>query len=644
MATTDRWRQFSRLYRELMQDDAAPQPSVVGRSIGGYQVLSLLGSGGMGDVYRARDVMLGRDVALKILPDLFASADDLARFRREAQLLASLNHPNIAQIYGLVDGEGTPALVLELVEGSTLAEIIARGPVPSNDACRIARQIAEALHFAHQHGIVHRDLKPANITVRRDGTVKVLDFGLAKALAAPEAAPSTAMMSAMTAGGVILGTAAYMAPEQARGKETDTRVDVWAFGVVLYEMLTGHSPFAGDTLVDTLGAVLHREPEWSGLPWTLKPLLQLCLEKNHERRLHSIGDALGWLDETPRQARESAAQTRWLPRMAVAIVLAFGLGVGATYLYEAPAAAPQPPAAPAATLRVPAPPGTFVGRFLTLSPDARQLAFLAADADRVSIWVHSLDWGESRRLVAASDYSGSSLLWSPDGRYIGYVGLDGMLKKVPVGGGRPEPIARVPTGWGGGAWSDDGVIVFGTQRSGLWRVSDRGGEAVPITTLDPGRREIGHGAPRFLPDGKHFIYARASARAGTSGIYVGHVDRAPEDQSRDVLMRSESRPVYAPSRDPRRGHILLVTNQVLVAYPFDADTLQLAGDPVSMVEGVGAVTSGGALISSISASRTGALAYAPIASAPETRIDVVYNWMSLLKPGGASLARLAPRS
>jgi serine/threonine protein kinase len=342
---------------------------VPGARVGPYEVISLLGAGGMGEVYRARDTKLNRDVALKVLPEAFAlDPDRLARFKREAQVLAALNHSNIAAIHGFEDSGQVHALVLELVEGPTLADRIAQGPLPLDEALPIASQIAEALAAAHEHGIVHRDLKPANIKLRDDGTVKVLDFGLAKALEG-ESLPSDISMSptlsvAATRAGVILGTAAYMAPEQARGKAVDRRRDIWAFGCVLYEMLTGKRAFEGEEVSDTLAAILRGEPDWSKVHARVERLLRACLEKDRKRRLQAIGDYRLLLDEVAAVAPTARRPLAWIAATVGAVLVA--LTIGTIHFRE------RPPSEPIRRLSVAMPDEAVIG-FLALSPDGREL-------------------------------------------------------------------------------------------------------------------------------------------------------------------------------------------------------------------------------------------------------------------------------
>ena len=622
---TERWRQVSRLYHSLMRSDGSGEfllsdagiehlPSFIGRTIGSYLVESLLGAGGMGQVYRARDTRLNRDVALKILSGPLAlDARRLARFRQEAQTLASLNHPNIAQIYGIEEtdpsiaqGHEIYALVLELVDGPTLADRIARGPLPLDEVLAIARQIADALAAAHDRGIVHRDLKPANISVRPDGTVKVLDFGLAKALAsgATEIAPDAESPAHVhSTRGVILGTVPYMAPEQARGRETNARADVWAFGVTLYEMLTGTRPFGEETVADTIAAVLHSEPDWTLVPERLQPLLRRCLEKDPHRRLPTMADVRVWLDFGRSRWRPAPWRAAGLTTAAATIAMALA---GASFVYFREA----PPEVYPVRFEIPPPPQSTFSNYFVVSPDGRNVAYLATGAEgRHSIWIHSLDRGESTPLIRAQDVSTSSIFWSADSQSIGYVGTDSNIKRIGIAGGPPQTIGPVTRSWGGATWMPDDVIVFGQRTGGLMRVSARGGPPTALTELDPSRQEIGHGGPRMLPDGRHFIYSRASHVDSNTALYVGSIDARPAEQPSQPLLVTDSRPAYAPGRDPRHGHLLLIRDSVLLAQPFDARRLALDGEPVPIAEGVGAVWNGPIAIALASASANEVLAY-----------------------------------
>ena len=447
--------------------------------LGVYEVIAQIGEGGMGQVYRARDLTLHRDVALKVLPDAFASDPDrLARFRREAQVLAALNHPNIAAIYGFEESTRVHALVLELVEGPTLADRIAQGPVPLDDALPIARQIAEALEAAHEQGLIHRDLKPANIKVRPDGTVKVLDFGLAKAMAPPDPAhmhasqsPTITSPAMLTGAGMILGTAAYMSPEQARGKLVDKRTDIWAFGCVVFEMLTGLRAFPGEDVADTLAAVMRAEPGWNALPAQtpsgLRRLLTRCFKKDPRARMRDIGDARSQLEELISGAPEERSVTGlsivtsrwqhalpWAATGAIAAVLAAVLGLWA------PWRTPSPPA----PLRLSADLGADVSlrtgqrpAHLALSPDGRLVVFSAQKADGTfDLYVRRLDALEAVRLSGTN--GAGTPVFSPDGLWVAFI-ADGRLKKIPVTGGAAITVVDDATAVDGISWSEDGTTI-----------------------------------------------------------------------------------------------------------------------------------------------------------------------------------------
>jgi Tol biopolymer transport system component len=566
--------------------------------------LSPLGAGGMGEVYRARDTKLHREVALKILPEVFASNPDrLARFQREAQLLASLNHPHIAAIYGIEDSNGVRALILELVDGRTLADRIAQGPIPFEEALPIARQIAEALEAAHEQGVIHRDLKPANVKVRPDGTVKVLDFGLAKLAQASgpgldgsdaQAASSpTATSPAMTEMGMILGTAAYMSPEQAKGLAADKRSDVWAFGCVLYEMLTGRRAFRGDDVPDTLAAVLRGQPDWTRLPVdtprAVARLLRRCLEKDRKARLHDIGDARIELEgvrtepepaDLTRAPAGARSRERWAWVIAaVSLTAAVALTVPATrHLRETP-----PSAAPEMRLEITTPPTTDPASF-AISPDGQRLVFVASDDGQSRLWLRSLD------AVAAQPLAGTegalSPFWSPDSRSVGF--FDGnRLKRADIGGGLPQTLANVSGIGRGGAWSPDGSILFAPiAGSPLFRLPASGGEAVAVTKLAP--LQIGHRYPQFLPGGRQFLFY-AGGPPETRGIYLGSLD-APETRR---LTAADTAGLYAPPRPgdaeafDETGWLFFVRQGTLVARRFDPAREELTDDPVTVADAVG---------------------------------------------------------
>ena len=482
----------------------------------------------MGQVFRATDTKLKRQVAIKILPSAVAAdAERLARFQREAEVLASLNHPNIAAIYGLEESGGLTALVMELVEGDDLSQRIARGAIPLDEALPVARQIAEALEAAHEQGIIHRDLKPANIKVRNDGTVKVLDFGLAKAREpAAGSSPNLSMSptittpAMMTGVGMILGTAAYMSPEQAKGRSVDARADVWAFGVVLFEMLSGQRAFDGEDIADVLGAVVRLEPRWDVLPASVPPrvrqVLRGCLQKNVKARLAHIQDvrlALEGAFETPAsQTQESVPsvaprrQTAWMAAFAVAWLAAVALSIPAVrYLRETPPPETRVDIVTPATAQ----PASFA-----LSPDGQQIVFVASDDKGSRLWLRSLSTTTAQPLAGTEE--ARYPFWSPDGHAVGFFG-GGALKRLDLGGGAPRTLAPAANG-SGGTWNADGVIVFAPNvTSPLMRVSATGGPVVAVTTLGP--QEFGHSNPQFLPDGQQLLFS-----VGGGGIYLGGLD------------------------------------------------------------------------------------------------------------------------
>jgi hypothetical protein len=554
----------------------------------------------MGEVYRARDTTLNRDVALKVLPEAFASDPDrLARFEREAQVLASLNHPNIAAIYGLEQGR---ALVLELVEGPTLADRIVSGPIPLDEALPIARQIADALDAAHEHGIIHRDLKPANVKVRSDGTVKVLDFGLAKALepvagAAHVSQSATITSPAMTRLGMVLGTAAYMSPEQARGHPADKRSDVWAFGCVLYELLAGKRAFEGAEISDTMAAVLRAEPNWASLPSQMPEpittLLKRCLDKDHKRRLRDLGDARLELDDAQRPSGGTAsagalgqrARLGWLT--AVAVLSLVVLALAATLAAWATRAAP---AAAEVRLNIDTPgvsdPSDLAS--LAVSPDGLNVAFVAAVDGQPHVWVRPLDSVTSRPLPGTA---GAYLpFWSADSRSVAFY-ADGSLKRIDLAGGLVRPLAKAIYGFGG-AWNRDGTILLvQTPDSPILRTSADGAAPAPVTHIDV--KQTSHAQPHFLPDGRHFLYF-VQGNPEVRGVYLGELD-GPATRK---LFDADSAAVYTS------GHVLFVRRARLFAQPFDVSRLEPSGAPFPIADDVS-----GSQLAGVSASAEGVLAF-----------------------------------
>jgi eukaryotic-like serine/threonine-protein kinase len=581
----------------------------IGSKLGLYEITALLGKGGMGEVYRGRDTKLKRDVAIKILPDEFSrDPDRVGRFQREAEVLASLNHPNIAAIYDLQEAENSRFLVLELVEGETLAERIRRGPLPVDEALHIAKSICEAVEAAHEKGIIHRDLKPANIKLTPDGKVKVLDFGLAKAYEREQAnaalSNSPTISMAATNAGIILGTAAYMSPQQASGKMVDKRSDLWAFGVVLMEMLTGRQVFEGETVSHVLAAVLAKEPDWTALPAKtpepIRKLLRRCLEKDRKRRLDSAAAARLDIDESLTMPSVEAhagspvqpgTWRRVLP-WTIASVLLLGLALlSFVHFREMPPATEK-----SIRFQVPLPENTTSTMF-KLSPDGRYLAFVGGRG-RGQLWVRAFDALEAKAIPGTD--GASYPFWSPDSASIGFF-TEGKLKKVAVSGGPALTLADAVNGRGA-AWGRSGAIVFSPANAGgLYRVSEMGGMATAVTNVRDNSTESDR-FPEFLPDGQHFLYNKRSPTPDASGIFIGSLDGSPPVR----LLSDESTAVYAAARDGS-GYLLFRRESVLMAQPFDAVRLQITGGifPVAEVVGEGGATGSGAF----SAAGDGTLGY-----------------------------------
>jgi Tol biopolymer transport system component len=556
---------------------------LVGQRLGPYEIVSWLGSGGMGDVYRARDTALGRDVAIKILPDLFAlDAERRARFEREARLLASLNHPRIGAIYGFEQRDGAYGLVLELVEGETLAQHLRAGPVPVREALAIARQIAEALEAAHEKGIIHRDLKPANVVLSQDGAIKVLDFGLAKARldeSSQDLSHSPTITAGGTRAGVLLGTAAYMSPEQARGKVVDKRTDIWAFGCVLYELLTGSKAFAGDTVSDTLASILERAPDWSALPSTTPPtvrrLLQRCLEKDRKLRLHDIADARIEIDdalERPAEVAGGVPRRKRVLRIVLWMVPAlFGAALIAGFAIRA-----VTPARPAAVTRfaISPPDSVELGFGMALSPDGRTLVYSGVHTTGRRLYRRTLDALES---VPIRGTDGATLpFFSPDGATVGFV-VDRTIRRVPLQGGTATTVSEAGAGGGSPTWLADDTIVFGTEGRGLMRVPAAGGELRRLTTLDAERGELEHRWPVVLPRGRAIAFT----------IHYGGQD---SQRTHAVSLDSGERVQLVQGNGARflsSGHIVFQRGGSLWIAPFDERALKLTAPPTAAVEGVG---------------------------------------------------------
>ena len=601
---------------ELAADALGPMSSElvqVARRIGSYEVLGALGVGAMGEVYRAHDTRLNRDVALKILPERFVlAADRLARFRREAQILATLNHPNIGAIYGLEESGHTHALVLELVDGLTLADRISRGSIPVDEALAIARQIAEALEAAHEHGIIHRDLKPANIKIRADGTVKVLDFGLAKALHAESSDQNLSTLSTAgslddTRDGVILGTAAYIAPDQARGKPADRRADIWALGCVLYEMLTGRRAFSGEDVSATLSAVVTREPDWDALPGNTPPqirrLLQRCLAKDRKARVSDASIARIEIDDAVRTPHDDAGVLRSNSRLKERMAWATALVLAALIAFLAVTRATGPNASvPEVRFEIDAPFSTLPTS-LAVSPDGQKIIFAATFDARSGLWVRRLE-SASVQFVAGTA-GAQDPFWAPDSRSVGFF-ADGKLKTVDLATQAIQTLVDAPLPRGG-TWSPSGVILYApTASSALFQLSTAALESpvfgetqrdlVAVTRLEEAH-DASHRFPQFLPDGRHFVYCVIGGSPESSGVYLGQLD----GPARRRLVAADSAAVYAAS-----GHLLFVRQGTLFAQTFDLVRLEPMGNPFAVTE---QLVMDGRLAPALSASAAGPIVY-----------------------------------
>jgi serine/threonine-protein kinase len=603
----------------------------LGTHLGPYKILSALGAGGMGEVYRAADTKLRRDVAIKVLPSALASDPDrLARFQREAEVLASLNHPHIAQIYGLEDADGVKALVMELVEGVTLADRIAQHRLPPNEALPIARQIAEALEAAHAQGIIHRDLKPANVKVRPDGTVKVLDFGLAKAMDPAVACSGgqgglsdspTLTTPAMTEAGMILGTAPYMNPEQARGKAVDKRTDIWAFGCLVFEMLAGQAAFGGDGVSETLARIIEREPDWQALPVSTPPpirrLLRRCLQKDPARRLDSAAVARFDVEEAMAPVgqdddRVTPRFVRWRRALPWALIAASAVALALVLLFWRPASRRRDDGAHTRA--------RGVGR----RSDARDhrsrrrghpvaertgagLRWATTHRGRVSVCSSARPVG----CHAAAGHRRRSrpvflTRWSVDRVFCGR-----QAEEVAVSGGAPVTICDTPDGRGGW-WAADGSLVYapffpGTDRGGLLRVSSNGGMPMPVTSLAEG--EVAHGWPQVLPGGNALLFTSHTSRMNWDDATV--VVQSLPSGERKIVQRGGYYGRYLAS-----GHIVYLHDAKIFAVPFDLERLEVTGPPFLALDGVGSNPNGGS--AQFAASEAGTFVYVnqPTGSAP----------------------------
>jgi Tol biopolymer transport system component len=581
-----------------------------GTRLGAYEILSALGAGGMGEVYRARDTRLNRDVAIKILPEAVAAdGERVARFQREARVLASLNHPHIAAIYGLENADSVTALVMELVEGEDLARRLVRGAIPLDEALPIAKQIAEALEAAHEQGIIHRDLKPANISLRSDGIVKVLDFGLAKALEpalrSVDAAQSPTITSpAMTHAGVILGTAAYMSPEQAKGRAADRRSDMWAFGCVLYEMLTGNRAFRGDDIGDTLAAVLRGQPDWSALPLQtpapIRRLLRRCLVKDLKGRIGDASIARIEIDEVQDGAHvdDKVVQKtlgRWERLIWVSALVLIALlagGVRAWMRGPAPAPSVRP-----ARFTIMLPKGyefSSLNRLMTVSPDGTAIVYAANQ----QLYLRAMDQLEPVPIHGTEDIGtgrATTPFFSPDGQWIGFW-HSGQLKKVSIMGGAPVVLCLADNPLGA-SWTAENTILYGEGTAGIWRVSGDGGMPENVVKVDAGQIASG---PEILPGGRAILFTLTRKNLNTAQIVVQSLDTGV----RHVVVEKGTDARYVPT-----GHLVYALGNTLLAVPFDASSVRVTAGPVSLVEDVARTPDG--ILAQFEVSSEGTLVYVP---------------------------------
>jgi serine/threonine protein kinase len=589
------------------------------QSVSHYRITGKLGAGGMGEVYRASDSKLNREVALKVLPQEFArDSERMARFKREAQLLASLNHPNIATIFGLEETNGSFALIMELVEGETLAERIAQGPIPLDDALPIAKQIADALECAHEKGIIHRDLKPANVKINPDGVVKVLDFGLAKALdgqgSSSDLAKSPTISIAATQAGIILGTAAYMSPEQAKGKGADRRADIWAFGVVLFEMLTGKQAFIGETVSDTLAGVLRAEPEWNLLPSDVPPgivgLLHRCFTKDPKHRLQSIGDARIEIEEyfanpsakaaSPNIVAVAAPSSAWMKWASIAIAAALLISVA--FLWRATRPAEKVVSRYSITLPEKLSLNLITHSVLTISPDGSKIVLSLVSQSANHLYLRKRSDFQLTELPGTENAQDPS--FSPDGESVAFF-ANGKLLKVAMSGGPPVVVAeftanRVANDGRGITWpSSESIVYTPNATDGLYQVSSSGGTPKQISTPDANKGERTHRWPEALPGGKVVLFTVGTI-ASPDNYDAAEIDAVVLNTGeRRMLFKNASMAKYVSS-----GHLVFARGGNLYAVGFDPDTLKVSGSPVPVLQGVSGDTTTGAAHFAIAADGT----------------------------------------
>ncbi len=604
---------------------------MLGKTISHYKVIEKIGEGGMGEVYRAEDTNLSREVAIKVLPEQFTQDPQrLARFEREAKLLASLNHPNIAAIYGFEHSDEVHFLVLELVPGETLAEKVAKGPLPVEEALELCRQIAEGVEAAHEKGVIHRDLKPANVKVTPEGKVKILDFGLAKAFEAEtpvtDISQSPTLTEEMTRAGVILGTAAYMSPEQAKGEAVDKRTDIFAFGCVLYELLTSKRTFDGKTITETLGAIIHKEPDWEALPAsvssTIRFLLGRCLQKDSHRRLQHIDGARLLIEEALSGATTASAigldvapqPARWKLAIPWSITVAVAT-VAALALWNLTGPVPQSVSPPSTHFVISPPPtaplGDFGGNDLAISPDGRRIVYLARLEGRRQIYLRSLD--ELVAIPIPGTENAGNPIFSPDGNSVAFF-TAGKLQRVSLDGGTPITVCDTPFDPGSsGSWGPDGTIVFWTPTLGLSRVSASGGQPESLVKPDPDQGEASYTQPVILPGGKAVLF---TVQREDFSVQISVLSL--ETGEKKILVEGASHSHYLPT-----GHLLylLQGTENLLAVPFDLERLEITGDSTPILQGVRrAATS----YADYAVSENGTLAYVPGGVGSQERRSLVW--------------------
>jgi serine/threonine protein kinase len=591
-----------------------------GDRLGSFEVLSAIGAGGQGEVYKARDTRLDRNVAIKVLPaHLSARQDVRERFEREARTVSSLNHPHICTLYDIGAQDDVHFLVMEYLEGQTLADRLAKGQLPLADALRYAIEIADALDKAHRQGVVHRDLKPGNIMITKSGT-KLLDFGLAKqgAVGSPAGAVHSAMPTAgaapLTAEGTILGTLQYMSPEQLEGHEADARSDIFAFGSVLYEMATGRRAFEGKSRVSLMAAILEHDPppiSWVQpvSPKSLDYLVKSCLRKDPDRRYQTMADVLLRLEEIAESAETEPAAVTPRSRLRVAWSVAAILFMVSAALAIFVLSTRETPSAPKLSFNVETP-SALNSLSIALSPDGKHLVAIVSEGGRYSLWLRALESLKGRIIYSGDEYStGGAPFWSPDSRFITFA-VQGKMRKLDVFGAPPQTICDLPKGGGGGTWNKKGLIIFGSTAGPLYRISASGGTPTPLTELDKSREETGHRLPMFLPDGEHYLFVAISAKPENSGIYLGSLD----SKERTRLLASTQQAMYAPP-----GYLLFLRDTTLMAQSFNVKRLEMSGDPFPVVEGVGVNPINS--VAGFTVSSNGLLAYRSTASAEETQLQ-----------------------